>query len=469
MPRNIEDIVVPERRKSIRNIPIPNDRRRGDPRYAEGSGEARKIAKLDGLKKPARLDGRSGGRTPVEEAGGELPPSPPSPPRFEMPRRPRSSRRRIWAALGVATLVIIFAALSFFNGATLSYAPRSVALAFDNEVYTARKTADSGLLYSVVKLSGEKSVSVPASGEREVERKASGTIIVYNDASSESQRLVENTRFESPVGKIYRIQNAITIPGKKGSMPGSLEVTVYADEPGGEFNTGLVDWTVPGLKGTSRYTTIYARSKTPMTGGFVGKEKAVSEADLASAKTQLQTLLSEELLAKAQAEVPADFILFPALSSIVFEELVQSGSSSANAATVNLKANLYGVMFKRSDLARELSKGKAGISSSEIPPQERVELPSYDSLQISFANTVPADLLSISEVNFKVNGNANLVWVTDEASLKSDLLGRSKRDVSAVLANYPTIASASATIRPFWKSTFPEELGKVTIKKLKAE
>ncbi|MBI2086927.1 MAG: hypothetical protein HYT69_02030 [Candidatus Zambryskibacteria bacterium] len=442
MPKNIEDIVVPERRKSIRNIPIPENRR--------------KSVKLDGFKK------HSGDEGPEDRM------SPPSPPRFKMPRRRGNFRRRLWGATGIALLILIFTALSFFNGATLSYVPRFIALTFDNEIFSAKKTADSGLLYSVVKLSGEKNLSVPASGEKAVERKASGIIVVYNDASTEPQRLIENTRFESSAGKVYRIANAITIPGKRTvsgiSQPGSLEVTVHADEPGEEFNASLTDFTVPGLKGTSRYSTIYARSKTAMTGGFIGVEKSVNATDLESAQEKLQALLSGELLTKAQAEVPSDFILFPALASIVFEDLVQSSSSSENSATVNLKANLYGVMFKRSDLARELSKNKATIS-----PEERVELKSFDALQISFAGATPVDLLSATEVNFKIAGEGRLVWLTDEAALKSDLVGRPKEDISDVLKNYPTIASASATIRPFWKGVFPEDSGKISIKKLKVE
>lgn len=439
MPRNIDDVVIPERRKSIRNIPITRK-------------NAAPAPKLDGMKRRATDE-----ETPEEV----VPPTPVPPRRFEMPARPGSSRRKIFAIAGVSLLVIAFVVLSLFNGATLSYTPRSVALAFENEVFAANKTANSGLLYSVVKLSGEKGLSVPASGQQQVSRKASGTIVVYNNASTEPQQLIENTRFESPDGKIYRVQHDITIPGKSGTTPGSIEAMVYADQAGEASNTGLVDWTVPGLKGTSRYQTIYARSKTAMAGGFVGMEKGVSEADLTRAKDELQTLLSQELVAKASAEVPADFILFQALSNIVFEEVTQSGAGNANTAELFLKGNLYGVMFKRSDLAKELSKGKAAISEGD-----KVVLESVGSLEIAFAEEAPSDLLSATEVRFAVSGNTKLLWVTDETALKSELAGRSKSDLSSVLNNYPTISNASATIRPFWKSSFPDEAANITVKKV---
>ncbi len=434
MPRKVEDIIVPERKRSIRNIPIPENRKRHS----------------------------VSGAPSTPSVGKEEPYNPVPPRRLERPRR--GFRKRIWLSSGVGALILIFAALSLWNGATLSYVPRSTALAFNNEVYTARKTSENGLLYSVVKLSGEKSDVVPAEGEQSVERKASGTIVVYNNATVESQRLIENTRFESPEGKIYRIAKAISIPGKTGSNPGALEVIVYADEAGESYNTGLTDFTVPGLKGTARYSTIYARSKTPITGGFVGQEKVVSPADTLKVKTELQTLLSKELLAKAALEVPDDFILFPALSSVIFEDLVQTTTSNANSAAVNLKANLYGIMFKKSDLGKELSKNKATIGETD-----RVELESFDSLNISFAGAAPTDLVSATQINFKVSGNTKLFWLTDEVALKSDLAGRPKREISAILKNYPTIFSADATVRPFWKTSFPDNAQKISIKKLKVE
>lgn len=453
MPKNIDDVILPERRKSIRNIPIPPRDRALAP--SDGRRKTDKVVNTDGVKRPAPRTIETA--EPVRSQGTS---------NVETYRQRRSSRRKLFLALGVALLILIFAVLSLFNAATLAYVPKSLALSFNNETYSAQKTGEGKLLYSIVKLSGDKGVNVPVSGEEQVERKASGTIVVYNNASAESQRLVENTRFEAPTGKIYRIAKAITIPGKKMvngvSQPGSIEAIVYADVAGAEYNTGLVDWTVPGLKGTPRYNTIYARSKTAMTGGFVGMEKTVKPDELAKAKTDLKAALGEELLAKAQAEVPADFILFPSLSSVTFEDLPQT--SNGSTATVNLRGNLYGIMFKRSDLARELGESKTTLSADD-----NVELDSFDGLQISFAGVPPQDLLPLNEISFKVSGFSALLWRTDELALKSDLVGKKKSEVPAILKNYPTVSSADATLRPFWKTAFPDDAEKISIKRLKTE
>lgn len=442
MPKHIDNVIIPDRKRSIRNIPIPEARRRTE--HLVGMSGVRKTPP------PAR--------PAVDDS--YTPPAPPRP-----PRSARSfSRKRTWGFAFGALVVLVFAILSLFGGATLAYEPRSAQVTFNQQTFSAYKAGDSGLLYSVIKLSGEKGASVPASGEQEVSRKASGTIVVYNNVSAEAQKLVENTRFESAEGKVYRVANTISIPGKKGATPGSLEVTVYADVAGAEYNVGLTDFTLPGLRGTPRYETIYARSKTPMAGGFVGKEKAVSAEALTGVEKALREALGAELLAKAEAEVPEDFILFPALSSIDFEPLPQTAGLEAGSVTVNMKANLSGIMFKRTDLSAYLSLDKA-----QVNPGDPVLFESFDSLTLAFANGAPADLLSLDKIDFKVSGSALLVWRVDEVALKSALVDKSKSELPQVLQNFPTVKSASATIRPFWKSGFPSEAGKITVKKLKTE
>lgn len=439
MPKSIDDVILPERKKSIRNIPIPESRRKSSSEVV--------------IKKPARAVERE------EEVVRE------SHPKMGTYRDLRSSKKKLFIAGGVAAVILVFSIMSLFSSATLSYVPKSLAIAYNGEAFKAQKSGESALLYSVVKLSGDKGLSVPASGEEKVSRKATGTIMIYNNASTEAQKLVENTRFESPEGKIYRISKAVTIPGKKTvsgvSQPGSVEAQVVADVAGEEYNTGLVDWTVPGLKGTPRYTTIYARSKTAMTGGFVGMEKVVKPEELAKAKSTLKTSLSADLLAKAQAEVPVDFVLFPDLSSVVYEDLPQTNTGSGDSVTINIRGHLYGVMFKRSDFAFALGAKKATLTKAD-----NLEVKSYEALKVSFAGAPPADLLSVSEVNFKVTGSTQLLWKTDEVALKSDLSGKKKSELSMILKNYPTISTAKAVLRPLWKTSFPEGAEKITIKKV---
>ena len=432
---------MPERKRSIRDIPIPESRRKND-KYAASFPPKE-------YNSPIILRDNSG-----------------------IPREKKKflisswrNRKNTWMVAGGALLVLVFATLSVFNGATLSYIPKSATLSFDNEVYTAQKTGNGGLPYSVVELFKDKGLEAPASKEEEVRRKASGVIIVYNNASTEVQRLIENTRFETPSGLVYRIPNAIVIPGKKtvaGKVqPGVLEVTVYADEVGEKYNIGLTDFTVPGLAGTARFSTIYARSKTEMTGGFVGQEKVVSSQDMAQVRAGLEISLRNELISEIEAQVPEDFVLFPSLSFITFEDLPQTDSLGKGSVMVNVRGRLSGVMFKKSDLSTRLAQNKITLA-----PSEAIDIITLDLLDFLFADISQEDLLSSDKISFSVTGQTTAVWRTDEIALRADLIGKHKRDLPSILNNYPTIISATATIKPFWKNSFSDNSAHISIKKL---
>jgi len=440
MPKKIEDIIVPERRRSIRDIPIP-ERRGNNNEYHPPLPPRDNFGALQ-IEKDYSIPPH-----PVKEQGWR-------------------KRKNVWMATGLALLVLIFAVFSIFNGATLAYVPKSSALSFDQDVYTARQTGEGGLLYSVIKLSLDKGLEVPASGAEEVQKKANGTIIIYNTTSSK-QRLRATTRFETPDGKVYQVEDAITLPSKSvvGGVEklGTLEVVVYAERPGEEFNIGLTDFILPGLKGTSLSSSIYARSKTKMSGGFAGVQKVVESGELARAKAELEVALRDELISEAQAQVPEDFILFPALSSVTFEDLPLSDSLSGDKAVVNIRADLSGVMFKRSDLSNYLALDKITRALGES-----VDIIELDSLNLAFVGTLPVGLSS-NEIKFSVTGEAVAVWRTDEVALKADLIGKHKRDIPSILNNYPTVRSATTTIRPFWKKSFPSDSADISIRKLPAK
>lgn len=423
MPKNIEDI-VPSNRRSIRDIPIPVSRRRAPHK---------------------------------EEKEPESIPEPIIPRLAPHREHRRKGKKGLWISITVGVVVLVFAGMAFFQSATLAYVPKSADLSFNGENFSARKTGDGALLFSVVKISGSKGAPVAATGEEPVSIKASGTIVIYNKTTA-AQPLVATTRFQTTDGKIYRIDKGVNVPAGSATQPGSVEATVYADQAGPDYNAGLTDFTLPGLKGTPKYSTIYARSKTPISGGANGTQKKVSADLLASTKATLQAGLKQDLITQAQSQVPADFILFPALSTIAYADLPQT-NQTGDSVTINQKGDFYGVMFKKSDLAKYLAAKKTTLGSND-----QVEITSYDNLVLSFAGGAPADLLNTEAINFNVTGPAQLLWVTDEAGLKASLAGHGKKDLPSILADYPSIESANAVLRPFWKTSFPADSTKITIK-----
>ena len=61
------------------------------------------------------------------------------------------------------------------------------------------------------------SKTILRSEPKEVNQKAQGELTVYNNYSEAPQILIKNTRFQTEDGKIFRIGDSITVPGKTGN------------------------------------------------------------------------------------------------------------------------------------------------------------------------------------------------------------------------------------------------------------
>ena len=437
MPRNIEDIIVPEKNanKSIRNVPIPEGRNKNErkiPIHINVPNQIKEKAK----EKDFSLDNG-----------------------FVFKSKSKSPRKTIIVASVVGLVLIIFALLSFFKSATLTYSPKIYSLTFNKDSFTAYKTGgEKDLMFSVIKLSGTKGIEAKASGEEKVSIKASGKAIVYNNTTS-TVKLIRNTRFQTVDNKIFRILTDVSIVAKNGTIPGSLEVNLYADQAGPDYNIGLTDFTVPGLKGDPKYSNVYARSKTAMFGGYIGVRKQVSATDLSKAKALLEETLKKELFVQAKAQVPPDFILYPNLVVINYSDLPQTAPKT-DTVTLNEQADFYGVMFKRSDLNNYIAIKKAnqGIIGN-------VEIIGLDSLSATLQKQATLDFIKTEQISFELSGNARAVAVVPEENLKKDLIGITKKDLAKILTNYQSIENASVSINPFWKNTFPTSVKDIKLVK----
>jgi hypothetical protein len=198
-----------------------------------------------------------------------------------------------------------------------------------------------------------------------------------------------------------------------------------------------------------------------MSGGFVGVQKIVESKEMEKAKVELETALRNELISEARAQVPEDFILSQSLSSVTFEDLPQTNSTDKNSTIVNMRADLFGIMFNKSDLSTHLASKKISLVEGEL-----VDIVELESIDFALVDTTLEDLMLSDQISFSVTGSATVLWRTDEVALKADLAKKHKRDIPSILNNYPTIVSATANIRPFWKGSFPENSARISIKQL---
>lgn len=385
----------------------------------------------------------------------------------------KSPRMILWVVAMVVLVGMLGVVLStFFSGATVKIVPLNKTVSLNMDFIARENAADLSAETSTSAGKGivsyqkiplpleEKSEDIPTTIEKKITRKASGKIKIFNEYSTVSQRLIKNTRFESVSGKIYRIDNSIVVPGMSTlggkSIPGSIEVTVYGDAPGEEYNGAATDFTIPGFKGDPRYTKFYARSQTPLEGGFSGTIKVPSPEDQKNAIDRLKEALRGELIQKARAQIPEGFILYDNAIFIVFDDL--EAINTQNPAHITVKGSLYGVMFDKGALSKF-------ITEKTIDPYDGspVLVRNLADIELKPKNEV-LDPANLKDVLFSISGEAVVVWNVDTEKLKNELAGVSKSDgFKNIITKYASIWRAEAVVRPFWKMDFPQNSEKITI------
>lgn len=308
---------------------------------------------------------------------------------------------------------------------------------------------------------------VTATELRPVERRASGTIVVYNNYSKSPQRLVANTRFRAASGKIYRIGEAITVPGQReegGKLaPGSIEVFVTADQPGESYNAPMTDFTIPGFEGDPRFDKFYARSKTPMTGGFVGQEPVVPESAREALEVELKQEITTRALEQLRFQIPKDYVLFDQALVMEWDSAVE-GQSSVATSSLLFTGRPKAVIIRRQDLTRALLEQ---VQDQSIAGE--VSITNLESLILDIDSAVAlvnaADDAAKS-ARLTVSGDALVTNVVAVEELQQKLSGIKKREAETVFQQFPAIAEARVHFRPPWVRVFPDEADKVDVQLL---
>ena len=441
-------------KNTIRDILPPEDRPRRRPAQQSVPSSQRPIGSMgDGMQSPRRA--------PVEEVERmhhDLPPK---------PDRLGKMKYVYWFFGALAVLLILsFIFSMFFGGATVTVHPKQETLTISGDFSAKRLNPGKNELgYKLMTLESLLTKVVPATGREEVEERASGEIIIYNNYNSSPQKLIRNTRFETPDGKVYRIDKSIVVPGKTGTEPGSVEATVYADEPGASYNIGRTDFTIPGFKGAPQFATFYAKSKTDMTGGFAGEKLIVEDSVLESERTKLRETLREELLAQVDSQKPEGFLSFD--SAIFIDFVSENPQEKGEEVEIREKAILYNVLFDEVKLAQHLAQNTLGSFDGDS-----VDFLTTDALTLSPIKPTDGTELRPWEDEvfpFQMSGNTDIVWTFDEDGLKSDLSGRNKEAIHTILSGYPSIDEAEVVIRPFWKGSFPANTEEIKINIVLAE
>ncbi|OGY59847.1 MAG: hypothetical protein A3B23_00355 [Candidatus Colwellbacteria bacterium RIFCSPLOWO2_01_FULL_48_10] len=353
-----------------------------------------------------------------------------------------------------------------FNGSL--YASTSVK----DAVFSSGQARVPGVLLEKNK---NMTAGYPATGSESVQRKAAGTITIYNGYSSDPQPLVKDTRFSSPDGKIFRITKALTIPGAKiidnKIVPSAVEADVIADKAGAEYNIAPASFKVPGFQGTPKYDGFYGESKGAMTGGLIGVIKVATATDMANAKTAITKSVDNALRSEIALIVPQDIKILDGATRFTVTKIdTDKNADEAGNFKLTAYANIKMIGFRENDALLALEARLAEdvrldlIRKGSLTASEAGNIIDL-TLKEGYAFTYGAPKIDFDKKDMSISLKLHSVWTRaiDLEKFKAAIGGKKQKELASGPLPSPGIKSMNIKLWPFWVRTIPSNPAKISL------
>lgn len=293
-------------------------------------------------------------------------------------------------------------------------------------------------------------------------KKAQGSVVIYNAFSNAPQTLIATTRIQTSDGKIFRLVKTVTVPGMSGSgsdaKPGAIEAQIIADQPGDAFNIDPTTFTIPGFQGGPKFDTFSAKSTSPMTGGVsdTASPHAVSDQDIADAKTKAEQALKDKLAGDISSEAQkGDVVLSQAENVVVSQSAAQAKSGDvADSFSYAASGTMTALVFASSDVsATMVTLANKGVDATKFNPA-KIATPDYSNITADFnAQTLSAN----------VDAQSTLVPRVDTNAFKQSILGKDESQIKQIVGQTSGIKNVNIDFFPPFISQVPKFPQRVTV------
>lgn len=334
-------------------------------------------------------------------------------------------------------------------------------LELDDQITAYTNPQEGELGFDIIAVTDEVSTPIDAAGTRPVEESAKGTITIYNNYSSEPQRLLPETRFESAGGKIFKLGGEeVIVPGKNAEAPGTIDVEVTADKPGPEYNIDITDFSIPGFKDLGldeKYEGIYAVSTQKFSGGIVSTEGYIQESQRTEAEQTLKEQLSERLKLRLLKENTDTVLVVGNSAEIRFKESEFISDDNEQQGLLTQKGTI---------VALALSKDALDTYSLEnyliLAEGEEAQVIDNQSVQVVLEEST-VDYNNLRSTRLVIKGKVLLQWEISPGQLTQKLQGVDKEDLSVLLREINSIDTAKIDIFPPWKKNVSHSADEIEI------
>ena len=302
---------------------------------------------------------------------------------------------------------------------------------------------------------------------KDISIKAGGSVTLYNEFSTASQKLLAGTFLADEEGKAYKTDSIVVVPGykldkDKKIIPGQVSVSITAFLPGETYNGSPDNFYITSFKGTSKYSKIYGKLKSPLTGGISGLVYTLNDKDKLNIENMANFSFKEELMRKVIAQVPAGYILYPDAVSFDYKIDDDSVYSKTPSAEIQIEGTFSVVLLNEESLLSNIIK----VSLSDIGKEEisEIKIPNISELVFSFKDIDQLITKETNSIYFYLTGDLDAVWNPNLEILKTKLIGINKNEVLPIFRLDPGISSAIVKIFPPWQKYTPEDINKINIR-----
>jgi len=394
------------------------------------------------------------------------------------------NRQALTILFTIVVLILILIVYIALPGATIYLTPKSNTISVSANVTLAEASRNQSYLDTHpqnvianfnVDTTVEKKITYFTTGNKFEGKNATGTLKIVNTSGKEWP-LIEQTRFQTAEGLVFRIQKGITVPAGSIAGPGSIEAYIVADEAdangqiiGDKGNISPSRFFLPGLSDDNRQK-IYAESTVAFTGGETITHKMITKEDLEAAKGKMEAELrnaAEEELKKAVTQMNQE-------RNMDLTLLIGNNAITLGDPVINVPANLENQMLDQFEISGTIpAKGlaynynelsnilRAKLKLSKSPEKKLIKI---DSESITYRlvpieagadptrQTVTATIKGVEQYEIdpeKENGKRIL------DNIKEHILGKSVSEAETFIQQLPSVNKVEISSWPAWSPNMP--------------
>jgi len=398
-----------------------------------------------------------------------------------LPQAPKRINKR--TGLSVKRIVFALAALSVIFGAVFFYFPsalitvanRSEAVArdIDIQVDTRQKEADIAALTIpgfVIEREAEGSGKFTPSGKRNIGKKASGFVQIYNFSKNTLILKSETTTLLTAGGKNYVFAQDVggirptAFIGRGDEQevdPSSLSapVPVVAAQSGEEFNIsdGVRIEIVNEVFG-SKPDQLYGMASGNITGGSTLEVRVLTENDVLEGIRIVREKIISDQAASLARETEGLALLASGVKSEILEESVShSVGDQASEFSVAVRLGIKALSYNREDVLGVVR----GRIERLLPENKKLALGDGAVLESRFFVLNFEEGTGILTNHFE----SRIVYEINVSDLQKKVAGKSRDEISEILLSRPEIEDVNVEFTPFWVKKAPRLVERIKIEK----